>query len=139
MRAWELTAIGLALLAGGAWAARSVQVQRVPGPGTGIVTVTGEVNVANRPTVMAAQQGEWKVLAADVVPVTVSSMPAVTVTFPIALKKGSRYEIVWPAGEREVILVADGGRTPWVRVERDGAGAARWVNVSAARAIAEVP
>lgn len=138
MRRSSAVVMGLAILGGAGWAA-SGQVQRVPGPGTGVVTVTGEVNVVNRPAVDAAQQGEWKVSVANTAPVTVTNTPSVTVALPIPLRRGVRYEIAWPTGEREVIVPAQAGATTWVRVERSATTGPRWVNVAAARAIAEVP
>lgn len=137
MRSGKTIAVGLAAILVG-WAAATAQVQRVPGPGTGIVTVTGEVSIANKPTVVATQQGDWDVTVSNTVPVSVTNTPAVTMALPLSLKKGNRYEIVWATGEREVVTAAQPGTSSWVRVERTGITGPRWVNVAAARAITEL-
>lgn len=129
--------VSVAILAA-VWVAASAQVQPVPGPGTGVVTVTGDVSVANRPTVMARQQGDWSVSIANTAPVTVTNTPAVTVALPLTVRKGSRYEIAWPTGERETIVAAQDGTGAWVRVEGGAGAGERWINLSAARALTEI-
>lgn len=129
--------VSLAIAATG-WAVASAQVQSVPGPGTGIVTVTGEVAVANKPVVLATQQGDWRVSLANTAPVTIANTPAVTAALPMPLKKGGRYDVVWASGDHEAIVVAEGGASAWVRVVRSADAGERWINLAAARSIAEI-
>ena len=104
--------------------------QPFPGPGSGILTVGGTVNIGNTPSVEAVQTGEWRVAVTNF-PATVSLTP------PDFVKAGTRYEITWPAGEREQVAVSAVGPAGWIRVQHTGG--ARWINVAAARAIQEVP
>lgn len=105
-------------------------VKPVPGPGTGIVTVEGTVNVGNTPTVTvgntptvhAAQSGNWKVMLANA--------PSVTVTNPDFLRVKRVYLVTWPDRATESIEVAELGVNGWVRVERQGRR--RWVNLGQA-------
>jgi hypothetical protein len=110
------------------------QVQSVPGPGTGVVYVSGKVDVDN--VVRAAQAGDWKMTVANVADVRVTNTPVVTLSALPFVKEGSRYEIVWGQSDRESIRVMNAGTDGWVRVE--STGRRRWVNLSTARAIEEV-
>src|SRR5262245_5072174 len=86
------------------------QVQPVPGPGTGVVTVVGAVNVANTPSVNAVQSGEWKV--------SLASSPTVVLTPPEFLHLRGRYHIVWSSGQEQtisVLQIGSGGWGAWVR------------------------
>ena len=95
------------------------QVQSVPGPGSGIVAVQGEVDVRRLPPIDVGQRGDWTVAAA-----------------PLAfLKVGGRYDVTWPAGDRETIGVAQLGSGGWVRAA--AGGRPRWLNLSVAKAIEE--
>ena len=139
MWTWRPLTIAVAGLVAAGWAVSSAQVQSVPGPGTGVVTVTGEVAVANRPTVLATQEGEWRISLAGTAPVSVTNTPSVALALPFTPRKGARYEIVWPTGERETIAVTQASGGAWVRVERSATTAGeRWVNLAGARAVGEV-
>jgi hypothetical protein len=138
MRSWKPLAIVLTIFATLGWAVSSAQVQSVPGPGTGVVTVTGEVGIANKPTVLAMQQGDWHVSLAGTTPVSVTNTPSVALALPFTPKNGARYEIVWPTGERENIVVMQGAAGAWVRVERNATTGERWVNLAGARAVSEL-
>ena len=135
---------GIGVIAGviigaAAWAGASQQGQTLPGPGSGVVTVSGEVKVANRPVVEAVQQGDWRVAIANTAPVNVTNTPAVTFAMPFALRKGGRYEIVWSAGERETVTVTDAGASGWVLADFSGQVAGRrWLNLAQVRSILEV-
>jgi len=133
MQRWVTVAAlgGVALV----WAGASAQdVRPVPGAGTGIVKVVGTVDVANDPVVRAAQNGEWRVAVSNTPRVTIAS--SVVIASPAVFREGSRYRIVWNAGEAETVTVADPGTTGWIRVE--SSGGRRWVNTSVARSIEEV-
>jgi hypothetical protein len=112
------------------------QVQPAPGPGTGRVTVEGTVNIGNVPVVETVQRGDWKVSVANAPEVRVVNTPVVGISPLPFLKVGGRYEVVWGAGEREVLVIAQLGSGAWARVETPGRR--RWLNLSAARAIEEI-
>jgi hypothetical protein len=78
------------------------------------------------------------VSVAGTAPVSVTNTPAVTLALPFTPKSGARYEVTWPTGERENIVVAQATAGAWVRVERSATAGERWVNLAGARAIAEV-
>ena len=108
-------------------------VYPMPGPGSGVVTVAGSVNVANTPSVNAAQMGDWKV--------TLANTPAVLLTPPEFLRPRSRYDIAWAGGQRETITVlqiGSGGWGSWARVQTS-TGRTRWINVAAAASVEELP
>jgi hypothetical protein len=109
------------------------QVQPVPGPGTGVVTVVGTVNVANTPSVNAVQSGEWKV--------SVANAPSVVLAPPEFLHLRGRYHIVWSSGQEETISVmqiGSGGWGSWVKGQTTD-GRVRWINVAAAASVQELP
>jgi hypothetical protein len=109
------------------------QGQRVPGPGSGVVTVQGAVNVANSPTVR--QEGDWKTAITNTPSVNVTNTPAVNVAPPAFVKVGLRYQIVWSAGETEQLTAAVVGPGGWVRVT----GPERWINLAQARSVTTLP
>jgi hypothetical protein len=131
--------IGVTVAVAGLFWARSMngQVQPVPGPGTGIVTVQGEVDVRRLPPVEVVQRGGWRVSLADVADVRVVNIPPVA-SAPLAfVRVGVRYDITWPAGDRETVSVAQLGSGGWIRATVNGRQ--RWVNLSVAKAIEEAP
>ena len=113
------------------------QVQSVPGPGSGIVTVQGEVDVRRLPPIDAGQRGDWKVSLANVAEVRVVNTPAVTVAPPPFLKVGRQYLVTWPAGETETIVIAEVGSGGWSRAA--SGKRPRWLNLATAKAIEEIP
>jgi hypothetical protein len=114
-----------------AWAASSAGqgVKPVPGPGTGIVTVEGTVNVGNTPVVMvgntpmvnAVQGGAWKVAA--------------SVPNPDFLQLNRSYTVTWPDGGTQSVVVAEVGSNGWVRVENPGRR--RWINLGQVLSVQE--
>ena len=115
----------------------SGQVQSVPGPGSGIVTVQGEVDVRRLPPIDAGQRGDWKVSLANVAEVRVVNTPAVTVAPPAFLKVGRRYLVTWPAGDTESVVITELGSSGWSRAA--GGARPRWLNLATAKAIEEIP
>ena len=113
------------------------QVQSVPGPGTGIVTVQGVVDIRKMPMLDVGQRGDWRVTLASVADTRVLNMPPVMLSRPSFVRGGARYAITWPSGEQETIAVGQVGDGAWVRVTVNGRD--RWLNLSHARAIEEVP
>ena len=113
------------------------QVQPVPGFGSGTVTVNGEVDVRRLPLLDVGQRGDWRVSLANVADVRVVNTPTVAIALPPFLKAGGRYEVTWPAGDRETLAVAQLGVGTWVRAA--GEGRERWLNLAAARTIQELP
>ena len=112
--------------------ARSIegQVQSVPGPGSGVVIVQGEVD---------GQQGDWKVSLANVADVRVANTPAVAAAPLPFLRVGGRYMVTWPVGETETFEVAQLGGGAWVRAAVDDQrGRLRWLNLTVAKSIDEV-
>jgi hypothetical protein len=57
----------------------------------------------------------------------------VAIALPPFVRAGGRYEVTWPAGDRETVAVAQVGVSTWVRVSGDGSE--RWLNLAAARSI----
>ena len=113
------------------------QVQPVPAFGTGIVTVQGEVDVRKLPPMDVSQRGDWKVSLATVPDVRVVNTATVAIALPPFVKVGGRYEVTWPAGDRETVAIAQLGGGTWVRAS--GEGRERWLNLAAARALQEMP
>ena len=124
-----------ALFVAGPGVATGRQTQRMPGPGSGVVPVSGTVEIGNTPMVKAAQQGDWKVTVGNQADVRITNTPLVTIAAPDFLKKSGRYSVTWASGEQETIVVTQAG-TGWVRTERDGR--VRWMNLASARAVEEV-
>jgi hypothetical protein len=121
------------LLAGVAVAAWAQQGQPRPGPGTGVVTVDGIVNLGNAPAM--TKEGDWRVAVANTPSVNVANMPDVNIAPPAFVTPGKRYQIVWPTGETEQITAAATSAGAWVKV----AGPERWVNLAQARSITLLP
>lgn len=113
--------VGVAVLG---WTRAGAQqvLQPQANSGSGVVTVEGAVR--------ATQVGDWRVSVANAPDVHVVNTPSVAVAAPEFLKLRGSYEVTWPDGSRESIVVAQIGRDGWVRVEAD-----RWVNVLAARSV----
>ncbi|HSC25763.1 MAG TPA: hypothetical protein VLD67_00730 [Vicinamibacterales bacterium] len=128
--------MGAIAAAGVFWAGVSAQQTQatVPGPGSGIMTVTGTINVGNAPPVLASQAGEWKMEIANVPNVRVLSTPPVVLAPPDFVKVKSRYEVTWAAGEKETVQVIQLGQGGWVRVATTG-GRERWINLGGARSV----
>lgn len=118
------------------WVAVSAQQEMSarPGPGSGIMNVTGSVSVTNTPSVTVAntpavqQQGDWRVAINNTPSVRVTEVPS-----PGFLRAGSRYEITWVDGTSETVTVSSIAASGWIEVERSR----RWINLTSARAIAE--
>jgi hypothetical protein len=103
------------------------QVQPRPGAGTGVVTVTGTVNLGDAPPLHTLQSGDWKVAVTN-------APPAVRAPLGIVRVRGS-YEVRWTTSERDVIRIEEIGPGGWVRGtvgER-----AVWLNLDAARSVTE--
>lgn len=119
-----------------AWGrASSGQVQPVPGPGSGIVTVTGKVQIDDVVRVTPAVP-DWRVTVGNVPDVRVVNTHGVTLTLPSFVKVGGRYDITWGPNERESIRVAETLPGGWVRADTDGR--TRWLNLTLARSVEEV-
>jgi hypothetical protein len=113
----------------------SGQVQSLPGPGTGIVTVTGKVGIDDVVRVAPAVS-DWRVVVGNVPDVRVVNTPAVALSLPSFIKVGGRYEITWGANERESIRVVETLTGGWVRAEN--ANRPRWLNLTIARGVEEI-
>jgi hypothetical protein len=114
-------------------AAWAQQGQPRPGPGSGVVTVQGTVDVGN--SLAVSQEGDWKMTIANTPAVTVANTPAVSLAPLAFVKAGVRYQVVWSSGETERIAAAELGTGGWVRV----AGPERWINLAQARSVATLP
>ena len=103
-------------------------VRPVPGPGTGIVTVTGAVDVGAMPPVEAVQRGDWKM--------AVTNTPTVQVTPAEFLRTGAVYAITWADGVQETLSIEQVLPGTWVRTA-NAEGKRRWVNLAVARSVQE--
>jgi len=103
------------------------QVQPRPGAGTGVVTVTGTVDLGEVPPLLTMQSGDWKVAVTNVPPAVRAPLGIVRV--------GGSYEVSWTTSERDVIRIEEIGPGGWVR----GTVADRnaWLNLDAARSVRE--
>ena len=138
MRIATTAGLFVVLLATVFWVRSSArQVQAVPGPGSGIITVNGTVDVANLPPLDVGQRGPWAVSIANAPDVRVTNTATVALAPASFLKIGGRYVVIWPVGETETIRVAQLGSGAWVNVE--GGTRRRWVNLAVARAVEEIP
>lgn len=108
-------------------ASLAAQVQPMPGPGTGVVTVTGKVDLGQVPPLRTAQEGEWRVTVT-------SAPPEVQAPLGIARPRG-RYLVTWTTSESEVIAVEEIGPGAWVRGYVGDQ--AVWMNLAAARSVRE--
>ena len=115
-------AAGLFGVLGLLWTVRAQVVHPTPSPGTGVVTVAGTVEIANIPSVRATQSGDWTV--------SLSNNATVTMASPEFLRSSARYEVIWPNGDRETVVVEQIGRDGWVRVDPR-----RWINLATARSV----
>jgi hypothetical protein len=115
------------------------ETRTTPGFGTGIVNVRGTVEVANALDVRASQAGEWRVAVGNVPDVRVTSTPIVEFAGTGFVIKGRRYDVTWMGGERETLGVEDVGQNGWVRVGVSREGRRRWVNLTNARSVEEMP
>jgi hypothetical protein len=104
----------------------SGQVQAVPGPGSGVVTVTGTVDVGNVPVVNAVQRGDWKV--------TVDNLPMVTLAPLPFVRIGKTYRVIWPNGQTQTIAVRQTGPHGWVAIDPSQRS---WVNLAGAQSVEE--
>jgi hypothetical protein len=129
----RLTGIVMAVVACVGAVAWAQQGQPRPGPGSGVVTVQGTVNVANSPGVR--QEGDWRMAVVNTPSVTVANSPVVSIAPPAFFKAGLRYQIVWSSGETEQISAGPVGPDGWVRV----AGAERWINLAQVRSVTTLP
>lgn len=102
------------------------QVQPIPGPGSGIVTVTGTVDVGNVPVVNAVQRGDWKV--------TIEALPAVTLAPLPFLRVGKTYRVSWPNGQTQTMTVRQTGPHGWVAIDTTQRS---WVNLAGAQSVEE--
>ena len=126
MRMSVVAGVVIALL--GIGLAAQQDVRPVPGPGTGIVKVTGTVDVGALPPVEALQRGDWKVAVTNTAHVHV--MPAEF------LKVGAVYAITWSDGVKEGLTVEQILPGGWVRTAVAD-GRRRWVNLTSARSVQE--
>lgn len=126
-KAVAAAAVAVAILA---WVQRSNgQVYPAPTPGSGVVKVTGKVDVGNVVPVDAAQRGEWRV--------AVTNTPTVAAVPLSFLKAGGTYAVTWADGAQEKVRVLQLAGAGWARVDQDARR--RWVNFDRARAIDELP
>ena len=134
MRKAFVTAVGIAVV-GLAWGlpARG-QVQPVPGPGSGVVTVVGRVEVVDG-VIEARQSGDWKVAVANAPDVRVVNTPTVAPAPLPFLKVGARLEVVWPDNTTATIRVVQLGGGGWCLTEGQRP---QWINLSLARSVSEV-
>jgi hypothetical protein len=103
------------------------QTQPRPGPGSGIMTVAGTVDIGRMPPVAATQQGEWRMV--------VTNAPTVVVAPLAFVKAGGRYRITWTDGATEIVNVVQAEPGGWVRIADD---APTWINLAAARSVTSV-
>lgn len=133
----EMAVAGLAAVAVTVlWVGASAQQQEVqprPGPGSGLMNV----NVLNRPAVLAEQIGEWQVSISRMPDVRIANPATVVVQLPVFARMGSKYLVTWPGGETERISISALGDDGWVQVENPGRGK-RWLNLRNARSLEEV-
>jgi hypothetical protein len=108
-------------------------VRPVPGPGTGVVTVRGTIDVGSitsMPDVRALQAGEWKVALANTPNVRVAAT-----THLDFVRQGQRYRIIWAPDRTEEVVVVQLGSWGWFRVESKDRR--RWINLNEAQSVEE--
>ena len=116
------------------WPSVSAQQEMLPRPGAGSgvsrvegnVAVTGTVSVDQMPDVNAKQRGPWRV--------GITEMPEVHIAGLSFLRAGGRYEVTWPAGDKETLAVTAVASNGWVKVDQRS----RWVNLALARSVEAV-
>lgn len=134
MRKAFVTAAGIAIV-GLAWGLQARgQVQQVPGPGSGVVSVVGRVEVADG-LIQARQSGDWKVAIANAPDVRVVNTPTVVPAPLPFLKVGARLEATWPDNTTLTFRVAQLGGGGWCLTEGQRPA---WVNLNLARSVGEV-
>lgn len=106
------------------------QVQSAPGPGSGVVTVTGRVEIADG-QIRASQLGDWRVTLANAADVRVVNTPTVVRAAHPFLKTGARVQVTWPDGSTETVAVVQLGGAGWVQGE--SGARTRWINLDTAR------
>lgn len=137
MRRTTIAVVSVAAVLLGAAAVAQQEVFPTPRAGTGVVTVTGAVDIERMPAVVIAampdaavrQSGDWRV--------SVTGQPQVSLAPAAFVRVGVRYGVTWTDGSTETVSIAESGAGGWVRVQQPQ-GVSRWVNLSAARAIEEV-
>ena len=105
----------------------AAQVQPMPGPGTGVVTVTGKVDVGQAPPLRAIQEGEWRMAVTSAPPLVQAPLGIV--------RPRARYLVTWTTAETEVIAVEELGPGGWVRGSVGDQDV--WMNLAAARSVRE--
>ena len=134
MRKAVIAGVGV-VMAGLAWGipARG-QVQAVPGPGSGVVSVVGRVEVADG-LIQARQSGDWKVGVANTPDVRVVNTPTVVPAPLPFVKAGVRLLVTWADGSTVTIRVVQPGGGGWCLTESQRPA---WVNLNLARSVEEV-
>jgi hypothetical protein len=132
MRNAVVTSMAVAVVAVALGLTARGQVQSVPGPGSGVVTVTGRVEVVDG-MVRSTQNGDWKVQIANVPDVRVTNTATVARAPLSFLKTGVRVMVTWQDGTQETIRVGQLGSGGWVF--DDQATRRRWLNLDGARSV----
>jgi hypothetical protein len=70
--------------------------------------------------------------------VRVTALPTVVLAPLPFVKAGSRYEVVWPGGEKELLRVVHAGSGGWVGIEAVSKRG-RWINLANAKSVEELP
>jgi hypothetical protein len=117
-------------------AASGRQVSPTPRPGTGSVTVDGEVNVkgdvrvVNEASVAARQTGPWRVGVEGPVAISPQMLPFVRI--------GGSYQIQWADRSIDGVVVREVFGS-WVRADSGDSAKSRprWVNLAAALTVEE--
>ena len=120
--------VGSLALVAMVWPGLSAQQEMLPrpGPGSGLSKVTGSVTIDEMPDVNAKQRGPWRV--------GITELPEVHLAGLSFLRAGSRYEVTWPAGDKETLAVTAVTSNGWVKVDQRS----RWVNLALARSVEAV-
>ena len=121
-------------VAGVLWAGVAAQQELLPkpGPGSGVVQVTGTVHVLNTPDVRVSNTPDVRV--SNTPDVRITQLPPVAIAPAPFVRKNRQYTITWTDGGTERITVLETGQDGWVEVEGTRA---RWVNLRAAKSIEE--
>jgi hypothetical protein len=124
----------LAIAAGALSIPASGQVQSAPGPGSGVVSVTGRVEVADG-MIRASQLGDWRILVANAPDVRVVNTATVARAPLPFLKQGARVLVTWQDGSTETVRLGQLAGGGWAQTET--AGRTRWLNLDGARYVEE--
>jgi hypothetical protein len=135
MRKALVTAVGIGIVALVWGLPARGQVQPVPGPGSGVVSVVGRVEVADG-SIQARQAGDWRVAVANAPDVRVVNTPTVSPAPLPFLKTRVRLQVIWPGGASQTLRVAQLGGGGWCLVE--GSGNPYWVNLNMAQSVEEM-